>query len=40
MPANGYASEAGPFNPKTGLVCANQADRVTASRPRMPSACR
>ena len=27
FPANGYASEAGPFNPKTGLNCANQADR-------------
>ena len=27
FPANGFASEAGPFNPKTGLTCSNQADR-------------
>ena len=27
FPVNGYASEAGPFNPKTGLTCSNQADR-------------
>jgi hypothetical protein len=27
FPANKYASEAGPFNPKTGLKCSNQADR-------------
>ncbi len=27
FPTNGYASEAGPFNPKTKLTCKNQADR-------------